>query len=160
MRRLITLLAMTALAAGGCAGTASPDGAPDGRNENGAPAASGPAGPQAGLTVLRVLADESLEQIFPEIEQGFEVLNPNIEVLPAYAKGPDLTRTAASGEKPALLVTDDPIAPLAAGRTSEKIGRLIVVTLDEADGAAATFTDFLREGDGKRILIDSGLLRP
>lgn len=159
MRRLIALLATTALAAGGCAGTT----AGDGRNEGGAPEAGAPVDPGSGLIELRVLADDSLEQVFPRIEQGFEAGHPNIELVLTYTSGADLTRTTAEGGRNAdldLLATDDPIAPVRAGGTSEKIGRLIVVTLGEADGAAAAFTAFLREGDGKRILIDEGLLRP
>ncbi|MEV0901026.1 hypothetical protein [Actinoplanes sp. NPDC049802] len=145
MRGLIVVLAAGVLAAGGCAGA----GSESRDSEPGAPGAGAPGGePQAGLVELRVAVAESLAEDFAPVEQGFEMRHPSIEVLVA----------AGDGEPADVVVTDDPV-PAATG-TVEKIGPLRVVVVPGAGAEAAAFAEFLRDGDGRRILLDSGLLRP
>lgn len=160
MRKLIGVLTAAVLATGGC--STGREQAGDGRNDDGGPGTTAGAGgpePAVELVELRVLADESLTGAFTQIEQGFEMLNPSIEVVLTYGNGGNLVESAADSGKPDLVATDEPGALRQVPGTPEEIGRLRVVTLDGAEGAAATFTTFLKEGDGKRILIDSGLMR-
>ncbi|GGN60638.1 hypothetical protein GCM10010112_17130 [Actinoplanes lobatus] len=144
MRGLIVVLIAGVLATGGCAGVGS------GSNDGSGPA--GPvdpgSGPQAGLVELRVAVAESLAKDFPAVEQGFEAQNPSIEVL--VAPGED--------ESAEVVVTDEPVA--VPGGEVETIGPLRVVLVDGAGAEAAAFVEFLRDGEGRRILIDSGVLRP
>lgn len=174
MRRLTAVLAAAVLATGGCAGTGG-----NGRQNDVVPGTSGDpgrigpgtGGPDTGGPVeLRVLADESLSQAFGVVEQHFEEQHPNVEVVVAYAPGVDLARRIAGGEPGDVFATDD----LSAMRTVTDAGapareaaefgggRLTVTVLRQAadPALAASLVDFLREGDGQRILIDSGLLRP
>jgi ABC-type molybdate transport system substrate-binding protein len=177
MRRLTAVLAAAVLAVGGCAGGGAGNGS--GRTgTDGAPSASGAApdgtGPGAvepggGLVELRVLVDDSLNATFATIEQGFEQQHPNIEVVVTYAEGGDLARRIAGGEPADVFATDDLFAvrtvtdAATAARPVEFAGgRLTVTVLPQvaAPAAAASFVDFLRDGEGKRILIEAGLLRP
>ncbi|GAA0464912.1 hypothetical protein Aca07nite_79380 [Actinoplanes capillaceus] len=131
------------LATGGCAGAGS--GSQDGSGPAG-PVDPG-SGPQAGLVELRVAVATSLAEDFPAVEQGFEARNPSIEVL-----------VVGEDESAEVVVTDEPVA-VAAGEV-ETIGQLRVVLVDGAGAEAAAFVEFLRDGEGRRILIDSGVLRP
>jgi ABC-type molybdate transport system substrate-binding protein len=145
------------------AGTGT-EGAP--RNDPG----SGPGGEPAGLITLRVLADESLRDVLDTVEQGFEAHHPNIEVVLTYAEGGNLARRIAGGESADVFATDDLFAmrtvtdAVQGADPAEEFGggRLTVIVLPAAaePKAAAAFVDFLREGAGQRILIDSGVERP
>jgi ABC-type molybdate transport system substrate-binding protein len=144
------------------------EGAP--RNAPGSGPGSGPGGEPAGLITLRVLADESLREVLDTVEQGFEAHHPNIEVVLAYAEGGNLARRIAGGESADVFATDDLFAmrtvtdAVQGADPAEEFGggRLTVIVLPAAaePKAAAAFVDFLREGAGQRILIDSGVERP
>jgi ABC-type molybdate transport system substrate-binding protein len=160
MRGLIAVLMAGALAAGGCAGVndrpenvagpAAPSGAgqPDG------------SGTQAGLIKITVAVDESLAEAFVQVEQGFEAHHPNIEVVLSYGEGLSLADRIAGGEPADVFVTDDPFAAQGVNLNAEpvEVGRVSLVLVKP--GTGASFVDFVRDGDGRRILIDSGLLRP
>jgi ABC-type molybdate transport system substrate-binding protein len=143
---------------------AGTEGAP--RNDPG----SGPGGEPAGLVTLQVLADESLREVLGTVEQGFEAHHPNIEVVVTYAEGGNLARRIAGGESADVFATDDLFAmrtvtdAVRGADPAEEFGggRLTVIVLPKAaePKAAAAFVDFLREGAGPRILIDSGVERP
>jgi ABC-type molybdate transport system substrate-binding protein len=149
------------------AGTGT-EGAP--RNDPGNDPGSGPGGEPAGLITLRVLADESLRDVLDTIEQGFEAHHPDIEVVLTYAEGGNLARRIAGGESADVFATDDLFAmrtvtdAVQGADPAEEFGggRLTVIVLPAAaePKAAAAFVDFLREGAGQRILIDSGVERP
>lgn len=137
------------------------------------PGGSGPGGDGPGgngLVELRVLADESLTGAFGAVEQGFEQRHPNVEVVLTYAEGGNLARRIAGGESADVFATDDLFAMRtvtdATTPAEEPVefggGRLTVTVLAQAADptAAASFVDFLWQGDGKRILIEAGLLRP
>ncbi|KHD78356.1 hypothetical protein MB27_05875 [Actinoplanes utahensis] len=109
---------------------------------------------------VRVFADESLRAALTEVEKGYEAFNPNVEVVLTYGRGGETARRIADGEKADLLISDEPSGTAAVSGKPERIGRLSVLDLDPAGGPADEFATFLREGEGKRILIDSGLLRP
>lgn len=161
MRRLMTVVTVGVLAVGGCAGTDRSTG--DRRNAApGSEASVGPAvpDPAGGLVRLRVFADESLRETLTRVEATFEMQNPNIEVVTAYGEGGEMARRIADGEKADLLIAGEPSEARAGSGQPERIGRLSVLDLDGAGGPADSFATFLREGEGKRILIDSGLLRP
>ncbi|MEU4624059.1 substrate-binding domain-containing protein [Actinoplanes sp. NPDC023801] len=126
--------------------------------------------PGAGLVELRVLADESLTEVLGTVEQGFEAHHPNIEVVLTYAEGGNLARRITGGESADVFATDDLFAmrtvtdAVQGADPAEEFGggRLTVIVLPAAaePKAAAAFVDFLREGAGQRILIDSGVERP
>ncbi|GIE32873.1 hypothetical protein Ait01nite_059180 [Actinoplanes italicus] len=179
MRGLTAVLMGAVLVLGGCAGDGAvrDDGSPRivaptaGSGDGGTSAAPGGGVEVApGLVTLRVLADESLREVLGTVEQGFEAHHPNIEVALTYAEGGNLARRIAGGESGDVFATDD----LFAMRTvtdavrgtdpAEEFGggRLTVIVLPAAaePEAAAAFVDFLREGAGQRILIDSGVERP
>ncbi|MBO3742803.1 hypothetical protein [Actinoplanes flavus] len=131
MRGLIVVLIAAALATTGCAGTGSRP-------------ADGPE-PQAGPVELRIAVAEPLTGDFAPVEEGFEIQHPGIEVL--------------VGEPAELIVTDEPPARAVTGEV-ERIGPLWVVLVAGAGAEAASFVEFLRDGEGRRILIDRGVLRP
>ncbi|MDI6101303.1 extracellular solute-binding protein [Actinoplanes sp. NEAU-A12] len=175
MRGLAAMVVAAVLAVGGCAGTGKSDnggegdGAPPARGEPGGagPGGADPAG--SGLVELRILADESLTEAFGAVEQGFEQHHPNVEVVVTYADGGNLARRIAGGEPADVFATDDLFAmrtvtdAAKAARPEEWGGGRLTVTVlahPAAPAAAASFVDFLREGDGRRILIETGLLRP
>ena len=190
MRALAAVFAAAVLAVGGCAGTGAADngwksdGVPPASGEprgggpspgepgTSEPGGAGPGGSEpggSGLVELRVLADESLAKAFGTVEQGFEQQHPNVEVVVTYAEGGNLAKRIAGGEPADVFATDDLFAMRtvtdAAKAAEEPVqfggGRLTVIVLPQAAvPAAASFVDFLREGDGQRILIETGLLRP
>ncbi|MEU8664757.1 molybdate ABC transporter substrate-binding protein [Actinoplanes philippinensis] len=173
MRGVIVMLLAGVLAAGGCAGAGdpgnvvAPTGAAGQRDSTPAGDGSGPgdgtdggSGPRAGLVELRVAVDESLAQAFVQVEQGFEAQHPNIEVVLAYGEGLSLADRIAGGEPADVFVTDDPFAARGARLNAEpvEVGRVSLVPV--RPGPGDEFVTFVRDGDGRRILIDSGLLRP
>ncbi|MEV4283381.1 molybdate ABC transporter substrate-binding protein [Actinoplanes xinjiangensis] len=166
MRGLVAVLMAGVLAVGGCADAAP--GANDTQpGEATAPAArsgtgAGPesVGPPAGLTELKVAVDDSLAEAFVEVERAFEAHHPNIEVVLEYGDGLSLADRIAGGEPADVLVTDDPFAAQGVRLNAEpvEVGRVNLVLVQP--GTGVSFIDFVREGDGRRILIESGLLRP
>jgi ABC-type molybdate transport system substrate-binding protein len=175
MRGLVAVLLAGVLAAGGCAG-ASP-----GANDAGPGDVTGPAAPsgavprqgdgtgngtaggneaQAGLVELKVAVDESLADTFVEVERGFEAQNPNVEVVLSYGEGSILADRIAGGEPADVFATDDPFAAQGVSLNAEPVavGRVSLVLVKPGKGAE--FVAFVREGGGRRILIDSGLARP
>ncbi|WP_433791447.1 molybdate ABC transporter substrate-binding protein [Actinoplanes sp. CA-252034] len=180
---MIAVLLAGVLAAGGCAGTestgnpAGPSGAAGRHDDTGAGDGSGPGGstgtgngsggstgagqgPQAGLIELRVAVDESLAQAFVQVEQGFEAHHPNIEVVVSYGEGSNLADRVAGGEPADVFVTDDPFAArgLRLAADPVEVGRVSLVLVKP--GAGEELVTFVRDGDGRRILIETGLLRP
>ncbi|MEU4157466.1 substrate-binding domain-containing protein [Actinoplanes sp. NPDC026670] len=177
MRGIIAVLLAGVLVAGGCAGVndtgeenaagpAAPSnaglregsGAGDGSGRG--PGTGDGGGPQSVLIELKVAVDESLAEAFAQVEHGFEVNHPNVEVVLSYGEGSNLADRIAGGEPADVFVTDDPFAARAVTLNAEpvEVGRVSLVLVKP--GAGAGFIDFVRAGDGRRILTDSGLLRP
>jgi ABC-type molybdate transport system substrate-binding protein len=159
MRGLVAVLMAGVLAAGGCAGVN--DGLENGTGPAAPPGAGQPdrTGAQAGPIEIRVAVDDPLAEAFVQVEQGFEAHHPNIEVVLSYGQGGSSADRVAGGEPADVVVTDDPFAARGVGRNAEpvEVGRVSLVLV--TPGAGASFVDFVRAGDGRRILIDSGLLR-
>ncbi|BEL12190.1 hypothetical protein Q0Z83_103810 [Actinoplanes sichuanensis] len=173
MRGFIAVLLAGVLAVGGCAGvpdkgeenligpTAPSSGAGDGSGRGtGDGSGTGDVGPQAELVELKVAVDESLAEAFAQVEHGFEMNHPNIEVVLSYGEGSTLADRIAGGEPADVFVTDDPFAARDVTLNAEPVavGRVSLVLVKP--GAGDKFVNFVRDGDGRRILIDSGLLRP
>ncbi|GIE77799.1 hypothetical protein Aph02nite_37490 [Actinoplanes philippinensis] len=140
---------------------AGTDGVPNAGTDGGPGAGTGDgSGARAGLVELRVAVDESLAQAFVQVEQGFEAQHPNIEVVLAYGEGLSLADRIAGGEPADVFVTDDPFAARGARLNAEpvEVGRVSLVPVKPGPGDE--FVTFVRDGDGRRILVDSGLLRP
>jgi ABC-type molybdate transport system substrate-binding protein len=173
MRGLVAVLMAGVLAAGGCAGVndkeqenvagpaaSSGFGSRDGTGAGDGAGSGTGNGEQTGLVELKVAVDESLAEAFVKVEQGFEAHHPNIEVVLSYGDGLSLADRIAGGEPADVFVTDDPFAAQGAGLNAEpvEVGRVSLVLVKPGPGSS--FVDFVRDGDGRRILIESGLLRP
>ncbi|MEV6303940.1 substrate-binding domain-containing protein [Actinoplanes sp. NPDC051861] len=121
--------------------------------------------PAAGLQQVRVLADESLKKSFDQVETSFEVQNPSTEIVLTYGEGIDLARQITGGQAAEVFVTEDPSAMATVTSSgfsfgqAESIGSglLSIIAVTEP---GEPFVTFVLEGDGKRVLTDTGLLRP
>jgi ABC-type molybdate transport system substrate-binding protein len=171
MRGLVAVLMAGVLALGGCAGAApgandtqpGEVAAPAARSGTGAgPESGGPESgePPAGLIELKVAVHDSLAEAFVEVERAFEAHHPNIEVVLSYGDGLSLADRIAGGEPADVLVTDDPFAARGVRLNAEPVEVARVNLVLVQPGTGVSFIDFVREGDGRRILIESGLLRP
>ncbi|MFC4064536.1 molybdate ABC transporter substrate-binding protein [Actinoplanes subglobosus] len=104
--------------------------------------------------------DESLAEAFVEVERGFEAQYPNVEVVLSYGEGLDLADRIAGGAAADVFASDDPSAVQRVGLNAEPVavGRVSLVLVKPGKGA--DLVAFVRDGAGRRILIDSGLARP
>ncbi|MFC7527439.1 molybdate ABC transporter substrate-binding protein [Actinoplanes sp. GCM10030250] len=160
MRRAL-LAAAAALTLAGCGAPATSN---DGTGGTGTGASQEGPG-STGVQQIRVLADESLRKAFDQVETSFEQRNPQAEVVLTYGEGIDLARQITDGQPAEVFVTEDPSAMAtvtgfgkAAGEAETFAGGLLRIVA--VSDAGASFVTFVREGDGLRVLTDTGVLRP
>jgi ABC-type molybdate transport system substrate-binding protein len=153
IRRLPAALLIAVMALGGCAqppaghpAESSADGTTSGNADGGNTAGPDPGAAPRALTEIRVFVPDSLAEAFDLIRQDFQAQNPSVELVHTYGKKESLTRRIAGGEPADVLVTDGG-------------GRLEIEALT-GEPEVATFVAYLREGQARRILTDTGVLRP
>jgi ABC-type molybdate transport system substrate-binding protein len=149
MRRAVPAVVL-ALSLAGCGGSAKSD---DG---GGAP---------AGVQQVRVLADESLRTALDTIGTRFEEQNPQAEVVLAYGEAMELARRIAGGEPAEVFVTEDPAAMATVTGFDKTVGEPETFTggllrIVAVSDTGAPFVTFVTEGDGFRVLSETGVLRP